>query len=107
MTAILRQHYAAHEQEAGVGAGSAVVDIDELKPQLFTYLGESGSDARDQARLEKLLEQLHGHGIVSEIDNKAQITIRPIITHLADPETLQLLLHHFRQLAAEGSATDE
>jgi len=99
LIAILRQHYIAHEQEAGVGAGGAVIDIDELKPQLQTYLGESGSDSRDQKRLTNLLDKLATHGIVSEVDDKAQITIRPIITHLANPETLQLLLQHFKQLA--------
>lgn len=107
LIAILRQHYVAHEQEAGVGAGGAIIDIDELKPQLFTYLGESGSDARDHTRLVKLLEQLHSHGLVSEIDNKAQVTIRPIITHLADPETLQLLLQHFRRLADQNNQQDD
>lgn len=107
LIAILRQHYVAYEQEAGVGAGGALIDIDDLKPQLFTYLGESGSEARDRARLIKLLEQLHTHGIVSEIDDKAQMTIRPIITHVANPETLQLLLQHFRQIAEVGAVEHE
>jgi hypothetical protein len=107
LIALLRQHYVAHEQEAGVGAGGALIDIDELKPQLFAYLGESGSDSRDQARLTKLLEQLYNHGLVSEIDDKAQITIRPIITHLANPKTLQLLLTHFRQLVEARSTPHE
>ena len=100
LIAILRQHYVSHEQEAGVGAGGATIDIDELKPQLHTYLGESGSEARDHRRLVTLLEKLAAHGLVSDIDNKAQITIRPIITHLANPETLMLLLQHFKQQAA-------
>jgi hypothetical protein len=107
LIAILRQYYVTHEQEAGIGAGAAIIDIDELKPQLFTYLDESGSEARDQARLKTLLEQLNTHGIVSEIDDKAQITIRPIITHLANPETLQLLLQRFQQLAEEKTPEHE
>lgn len=109
LAAILRQHYVAHEQEAGIGAENAVLDIEELKAPLFTYLGESGSDSRDENRLRKLLEQLHSHGIVSEIDNKSQITIRPIITHLANPETLQLLLEQFKKMAGpekEGANND-
>ena len=100
LIAILRQHFVAHEQEAGVGAGGATIDIEELKPQLHTYLGESGSEARDHRRLVTLLEKLATHGLVSDIDNKAQITIRPIITHLANPETLMLLLQHFKQQTA-------
>lgn len=107
LIAILRQHYVAHEQEAGVGTGGALIDIDDLKPQLFTYLGESGSDARDQARLVKLLEQLYSHGIVSEINDKAQITIRPIITHVANPETLQLLLQHLRQMTQTDTTEND
>ena len=98
---ILRQHFVTHEQEAGLGATGATIDIDELKPQLLTYLGESGSDSRDEKRLRNLLEKLHAHGVVSEVNEKAQITIRPIITHLANPETLQLLLQHFKQLATD------
>lgn len=107
LIAILRQYYIAHEQDAGIGAGRAMIDIDELKPQLFTYLGESGSDARDRARLVKLLEQLYAHGIVSEIDDKAQVIIRPIITHVANPETLQLLLQHFRKMSTTKPAEHE
>lgn len=99
LIAILRQHYIAHEQESGIGAVGAVIDVDELKPQLQTYLGESGSDSRDQRRLTLLLEKLATHGIVSDVNDKEQITIRPIITHLANPETLQLLLQHFKQLS--------
>jgi len=100
LLAILRQHFIAHEQESGVGAAGAIIDIDELKPQLLTYLGESGSDSRDEKRLRNLLEKLETHGVVSEINEKAQITIRPIITHLANPETLKLLLQHFKQLTS-------
>jgi len=99
LIAILRQQYVVYEQEAGIGAGGALIDVDDLKPQLFTYLGESGSEARDRTRLVRLLEQLHAYGIVSEINDKAQITIRPIITHLANPESLQLLLQHFCKTA--------
>lgn len=97
LLAILRQYYVAHEQEAGVGANGAVIDIDELKPQLHTYLGESGSEARDHRRVVNLLEKLASHGVVSEVDEKSQVTIRPIITHLANPETLSLLLQHLKQ----------
>lgn len=108
LTAILRQHYIAHEQEAGVGAGEARVALDELLPQLQIYLGDSGSDLKEQKRLRTLLEGLRGHGIVSEIDEAAQqVTIRPLITHLANPDSLQNLLQHFRKLAQNEKGGDE
>jgi len=102
LMAILRQHFIAHEQEAGVGAGEAMVELDELLPQLQLYLGDTGSDTRDQKRLRSLLDNLKNHGIVSDIDASDQVVIRPIITHLANPENLQNLLHHFRHLAGQS-----
>ena len=99
LIAILRQMYLIHEQEQGFGAGAAPVYLDDLLPQLQLYLGETGSDLRDQKRLRNLLESLEGHGIVSNIDEQERFTIRPIIAHLADPESLKSLLVHFRALA--------
>ena len=106
LIAILRQHFIAHEQEAGLGAGDAIVELDELLPQLQLYLGDTGSDIKDQKRLRSLLENLKNHGIVSDIDANDQVIIRPIITHLANPENLQNLLQHFRKLAAGAAASD-
>ncbi|MDX5327628.1 MAG: DUF4194 domain-containing protein [Marinobacter sp.] len=106
LVAILRQHFIAHEQEAGLGAGEATVELDELLPQLQLYLGDTGSDTRDQKRLRSLLDSLKNHGIVSDIDANDQVVIRPIITHLANPENLQNLLHHFRQLAGQPAPQD-
>jgi len=106
LIAILRQHFIAHEQEAGLGAGDAVVELDELLPQLQLYLGDTGSDAKDQKRLRGLLDNLKNHGIVSDIDANDQVVIRPIITHLANPENLQNLLQHFRKMAGEISHRD-
>lgn len=103
LVAILRQHFVAHEQEAGLGAGEARVELDELLPQLQLYLGDTGSDTRDQKRLRTLLDNLKNHGIVSDIDANDQVVIRPIITHLANPENLQNLLHHFRRMAGQSS----
>lgn len=107
LIAILRQHFIAHEQDAGIAAGDAVVELEELLPQLQLYLGDTGSDARDQKRLRSLLENLKNHGIVSDIDANDQVIIRPIITHLANPENLQNLLHHFRQLAGQSADSED
>jgi hypothetical protein len=104
LVALLRQHFIAHEVEAGVGAGNATVALEDLLPQLQLYLGGLGSDAREHNRLRGLLEKLKGHGIVSEIDKHEQITIRPIIAHVANPENLLSLLQVFRQQAAGEGA---
>lgn len=106
LVAILRQHFIAHEQEAGLGAGEATVELEELLPQLQLYLGDSGSDTRDQKRLRGLLDTLKNHGIVSDIDANDQVVVRPIITHLANPENLQNLLHHFRRVAGRAGGTE-
>jgi hypothetical protein len=97
LIAILRQQFVAHEQQTGVGSSDAIVSIDDLLPQLQLYLGDLGSDTQEQKRLRTLLEQLKGHGIVSEIDEHDRILIRPIIAHLANPENLQSLLQAFRE----------
>jgi hypothetical protein len=99
LIAILRQQFVAHEQQAGVGSTDAVVSIEDLLPQLQLYLGDLGSDAQEQKRLRNLLEQLKGHGVVSEVDEHDRFAIRPIIAHLANPENLQNLLQAFRHEA--------
>jgi hypothetical protein len=105
LIAILRQHFIVHEQEAGVGAGEALITLDDLIPRLRDYLGDPGSDAQEEKRLRNLLEQLRVHGIVSEIDSNDQVTIRPIIAHLASPENLQNLLQALRTEAAKPNDT--
>ena len=102
LVAILRQHFISHEQEAGLGAGDALIELEELKPQLQLYLGDTGSDAKDDKRLRSLLESLKNHAIVSDIDAHNQVLIRPLITHLANPENLQNLLQYFRSMAGEA-----
>ncbi len=97
LIAILRQHYISHEQEAGIGAIDARVDIEELLSQLQVYLGDMGSDTREFKRLENLLQKLTNHGLVAVDDKQQTVTIRPIITHLANPESLQTLLNHFNR----------
>ena len=103
MVAILRQQFLAHEQEAGVGAIEAKVALEELIPQLQLYFGDLGSDAQERKRLLALLEQLKGHGLVSDVDQHERVTIRPIVAHLANPENLTYLIAAMRE-AAGGSA---
>ena len=107
LLAILRQHYIAHEQESGLGALNANVGLDELLPQLQVYLGDPGSEQAEDNRLRNLLDKLKGHGVVSEVDRHDRVTIRPIITHLADVQGLQSLLDTLKQLASSSISSDE
>ena len=107
LLAILRQHYIAHEQESGLGALNANVGLDELLPQLQVYLGDPGSEQAEDNRLRNLLDKLKGHGVVSEVDRYDRVTIRPIITHLADVQGLQSLLDALKQLASTEVSSDE
>jgi hypothetical protein len=92
LVAILRQAFAIHEQESGVGQSVAKIAIDDLLPSFMVYLGDSGSDAKNESRLLQLLEQLKAYGIVSEVDANQEVVIRPLIAHLANPESLAALL---------------
>ena len=102
LLAILRQQFIAHERDAGVGAGNAQVSLDDLLPHLQAYLGDPGSEALERKRLLGLLEQLKGHGIVSDIDQQERVTIRPIIAHLANPENLGNLIQELRALTGHS-----
>lgn len=102
LVALLRQMYVLHEQEQGIGAGGALVHVDDLIPQVQVYLGDLGSDAREQKRLRTLLDNLKSHAVVSDINEQDQFLIRPIITHLADPASLTNLLQHFRTRAQDN-----
>ena len=97
LVAMLRQAFVVHEQESGVGETSARIAVDDLLPQFLTYFEDSGSDAKNESRLLGILDQLKTHGIVSEVDNNQEVTIRPIIAHLADPQSLSALLHTLQQ----------
>ncbi|MEE8058162.1 MAG: DUF4194 domain-containing protein [Pseudomonadales bacterium] len=99
LVAMLREHYVAHELESGIGSSGAVIDLDELLPRMQVYLGEMGSEMAEQNRLRHLLEKLKGHGIVSEVNKHDQVTIRPVITHVANPENLQNLIVALKQRA--------
>lgn len=102
MVAILRQIFVAHEQEAGTGAEPPLVALDDLVAQLQLYLGDSGSEQKERNRTLTLLDQLKGYGLVTALDAHERVAIRPIITHLANPDNLSALLAALKQrLAAE------
>lgn len=107
LVAILRQFYVIQEQETGIGITNVKVPFEDLLAQLIVFLGDSGSDAKNENRLTTLLDQLKPHGIVSEPDHQREVTIRPLIAHLANPETLTALLAHFRELATKPDPVHE
>jgi hypothetical protein len=97
VVALLRQAFVMHEQESGVGQSPATSTVDELLPQFLVYFGDSGSDARNESRLLSLLDQLKTYGIVSEVDSKHEVIIRPLIAHMANPESLTALLRVLKE----------
>ena len=102
---ILRQFYVLQELESGIGVREVRVTLDELLSQLQVFLPDSGSDTKNRQRLLTLLDQLKPHGIVSEPDVRDEVTIRPLITCLSNPETLSALLKHFRELGQDREST--
>lgn len=97
LLAILRQHFVHHEQEAGVGDTNAWVAVDELVSGLGSYFGDGGSESKERNRVVTLLNQLKTHGVVSDPDQHGRVQIRPIIAHLANPDSLQALLQFMRE----------
>jgi hypothetical protein len=76
------------------------VAFDDLLSELQPFLGDRGSELEESNRLRRLLDGLKDHGVVSEVVDDV-VTIRPLICHLADPESLEVLLAHYRRLAAD------
>lgn len=105
LLALLRKSYLAHEQQAGIGGGVARVGLAELGAELATHLGESGSDQKDDKRLRQLLAGLKEHGVVGDVQDNGQVPIRPLIAHVANPESLLALLRQLEGLAAQDGAT--
>ncbi len=97
LVAILRRTYVVQELESGIGVREVRVALDELLSELQVFLPDSGSDTKNRQRLLTLLDQLKPHGIVGEPDSRGEVMIRPLITRLANPETLNALLAHFRE----------
>ena len=106
LLAVLRREFLQREQESGLGV-PVQLPVDGLLPLLEMYLGSTGSELQERKRLLNLLENLRGHGVVSEVDAQERITIRPMIVHLANPHNLQALLQHLRALAAGGAAATD
>jgi hypothetical protein len=106
LIAILRQAFVKHEQAVGVGQANAKVAVDSLLADVAVYFGDSGSDAKNESRLLRLLDQLKTYGIVSEVDTKQEVTIRPLIAHLASPESLAGLLQTLRTQATGGNSQE-
>ena len=104
LVAILRREFLQREQESGLGVPVQLA-VDGLLPQLEMYLGSTGSEMQERKRLLNLLENLRGHGVVSDVDAQERITIRPMIVHLANPQNLQALLQHLRALVTGGTST--
>ena len=102
LVAMLRQIFVAHEQESGVGEGVAKMAVEDLLPQFLTYFEDSGSDSKNESRLSSILDQLKTHGFISEVDKNQEITIRPLIAHVADPASLNALLIALKEKAETG-----
>ncbi|QTD47079.1 DUF4194 domain-containing protein [Ottowia testudinis] len=107
LLALLRQHYLTHEQQAGVGGGVARASLAELGAELATHLGESGSDRKDDKRLRQLLAGLKEHGVVGDVQDNGQVPIRPLIAHVANPDSLLALLRQFERLTEGGQDAGE
>lgn len=101
LLALLRREFLQREQESGLGTPVQLV-VDRLLPQLEIYLGSTGSEMQERKRLMNLLENLRGHGVVSEVDAQDRFTIRPMIVHLANPENLQTLLQLLRDITGQN-----
>lgn len=102
LVAILRREFLQREQESGLGVPVQLA-VDGMLPLLEMYLGSTGSEMQERKRLLNLLENLRGHGVVSDVDAQERVTIRPMIVHLANPQNLQALLQHLRTLSGQTS----
>lgn len=107
LLAFLRQHFVSHEQDAGLGDSNAWVAVDELVALMSGVMGDSGSESKEKSRLLTLLNQLKAHGVVTDPDSHGRVQIRPLIAHLANPETLEALLQQLHEQAANAENSEE
>lgn len=106
LVAILRRLFIGHEQEAGAGS-EVTASVDDVLPDLRSFLGDPGSDLQEEKRVRALLEQLRTHGIVSEVDVNDKFVIRPLIVHLANPENLKVLIDALKHAHQQGQTAGE
>lgn len=99
MVALLRRHFVVREQERGLGMEKVRVAVEDLVAELKVFLGDSGSDGKNERRVLSLLEKLRGHGVVSEVDKNQEVVVRPLIVYLADPASLKALIEQYNQVA--------
>ena len=104
MLAVLRRLYTDPEQANGIGAVEPTVTIDELMAELQLFLGSIGSESAEEKRVRDLLDQLYKHGVVSAVKDDHQVSIRPLICHVANATTLTVLLEHYKNLAERPAA---
>jgi len=105
LIAIFRQYYTVQEMELGTGIEVIKMPMDILVEQMFKYLPDSGSDTKNERRIQTLVEKLKAHGLVSEPDKNQEVTIRPLICHLQNPDTLKPLLEQYSTLAEANTPT--
>ena len=104
--ALLRHAFVMHEQENGIGQSKCMVAVDDLLPQYLTYFKDSGSDNKNESNLLRLLDQLKTYGVVSEVDKNQEVSVQPLIAHLANPESLTALLHSLQTQAKDNTGAD-
>ncbi|MCK9237131.1 MAG: DUF4194 domain-containing protein [Thiopseudomonas sp.] len=107
LLAFLRQLFVRHEQEAGLGDSNAWVAVDELVALMSGVMGDSGSESKEKSRLLTLLNQLKAHGVVTDPDSHGRVQIRPLIAHLANPETLEALLQQLLEHTSDVENREE
>lgn len=100
LLAILRQRFVEVEQQQGIGYDGISADWDDVKSQFFLYIEASGSESKDDERLHAVLRQLAEHGVIGKVAD-TQIPIRPLIVHLANPDSLARLLAQLQGLEAQ------
>lgn len=107
LLAFLRQLFVSHEQEAGLGDSNVWVAVDELVALMSGVMGDSGSESKEKSRLLTLLNQLKAHGVVTDPDSHGRVQIRPLIAHLANPETLEALLQQLLEHTSDVENREE
>lgn len=102
LVALLRRYLLVSEQDQGTGMNAIKVSLDDLVNEMTRFTGDSGSDQKNERRVTECISKLKEHGIVTEPDKHSEITVRPLIKYLADPDNLQALLAQYEKVAEES-----